>query len=126
MINRLAGDEVGTVRMEPVKVQAIASALGQLLVGVSDLLVIVHSALGVPPETDWCADPGLGLAVTDPSVEEEGAESLESLLRGDLEVLVNETLPEAIAILGRVAQETEDTLRASWRERSGQGEREAR
>jgi hypothetical protein len=126
VIKILAGDEVGTVRMEPVKVQAIASALGQLLVGVSDLLVIIHSALGVPPETDRCADPGLGIAVKGPSVEEEGVESLESLLRGDLEILVNETLPDAIAILGRVAQETEDSLRASWRERSGQGEREAK
>jgi hypothetical protein len=126
MPKRLTGDEIGTVRMEPVKVQAIASAIGQLLVGVSDLLVIVHSALGVPPDTDRCAEPGLGLAVRDPGEEEEGAESLESLLRGDLEVLVNETLPEAIAILGRVAQESEDSLRASWRERSGQGEREAK
>jgi hypothetical protein len=103
---RLTGDEIAPTEIDPAKVRVIAGALAQLLFGVSDLLALCHSSLGMPAEADLMSDEGV-------------PPPLQVQLRGDIEILVNETLPAAIKILGEIASESEESLLAQWRQRSG-------
>jgi hypothetical protein len=101
MAKRLTGNENGPNYLGAAEVQAVASSFAQIIFGMVDMLALCHSGLGMPPD----ANP----------LREENA-ALREQLRGDIEILVNETLPAATKILGEMAFETEDSLSNRWRQ----------
>ena len=100
MAKRLTGNENGPNYLGVSEVQAVASTFAQIIFGIVDMLALCHSGLGMTPDAA--------------SMSEENA--LREQLRGDIEILVNETLPAATKILGEMAFETEDSLLDRWRQ----------
>ena len=85
----LTGDEFSPDKIDASAVQRIAGQLAQILDSTSEILKICHAGLPRSPQLEQVHEGSF------PS-------DLSSTLRGDIEVLVNETLPDASRILRKM------------------------
>jgi hypothetical protein len=101
---QLTGDETSERNIDPEIVQEIARALAFTLSGMREILILCHRGLSVSKYIDQMREGAL-------------PPDLSAGLRGDIEVVVNQHLPELTDILNAMSTESAERLAADWESR---------